>query len=136
MNLRTHKIRYWLHSPEKTKDPISFAQKVNEICAGPRKAGRGRPPKKGNAIKLKELFHDRNEQLQKATLPMYSKTENVRYYCVNLLWGQKLYQELRFVLVEYTGIQSILVSTNLCLEPVSIIRLYSYRFKMSVHFVS
>ncbi len=30
--MQPHKIRYWLHSTEKTEDPDSFAQKVNEIC--------------------------------------------------------------------------------------------------------
>ena len=32
MNLHPHRVRYWLHSPEKTEDPESFARKVNEIC--------------------------------------------------------------------------------------------------------
>lgn len=32
MNLKPHKIRYWLHSPEKSDNPLVFAQKVNEIC--------------------------------------------------------------------------------------------------------
>lgn len=30
--MQPHRIRYWLHSPEKEEDPESFAQKVNEIC--------------------------------------------------------------------------------------------------------
>lgn len=32
MNLKPHKIRYWLHSTEKSENPDIFAQKVNEIC--------------------------------------------------------------------------------------------------------
>ncbi len=48
--------------------------------------------------------------------------------------GQKLYQQLRFVLVEMNGIQSILVSTSLELEPLSVIRLYSYRFRIECTF--
>lgn len=32
MNLKPHRIRYWLHSTEKTENPIAFSQKVNEIC--------------------------------------------------------------------------------------------------------
>ena len=54
----------------------------------------------------------------------------IRYYSVDLLWGQKLYRELRFVLVGMGGVQSILASTSLELEPLSIIRLYSYRFRI------
>ncbi len=54
---------------------------------------------------------------------MYGCMENVRYYSIDLLWGQKLYQELRFVLVEYNGKKSILASTSLTLSPLAVIRL-------------
>lgn len=101
---------------------------------GPRKPGRGRPPKKGAAVHLKELFISRAEQFQKAETELYGKKESIRYYCIDLLWGQKLYQELRFVLVEMNGIQSILASTSLTLDPLSIIRLYSYRFRIECTF--
>ena len=101
---------------------------------GPRKPGRGRPPKKGAAVHLKELFLSHKEQFQKAEVELYGKRESIRYYYVDLLWGQKLYQELRFVLVEMNGIQSILASTSLDLDPLSIIRLYSYRFRIECTF--
>lgn len=48
--------------------------------------------------------------------------------------GGKLYQELRFVLVKYNGTQSILVGTSLELNPLSIIRLYSYHFRIECTF--
>ena len=101
---------------------------------GPRKPGRGRPPKKGAAVRLKELFTSQKEQFQDAEIELYGKKESIRYYCIDLLWGQKLYQELRFVLVEMDGIQSILASTSLALEPLSVIRLYSYRFRIECTF--
>ena len=65
---------------------------------------------------------------------LYGKKKTIRYYSIDLLWGQKLYQELRFVLVEMDGIQSILASTSLALDPLSIIRLYSYRFRIECMF--
>ena len=97
---------------------------------GPRKPGRGRPPKKGAAVHLKELFVSHKELFQETEAELYGRKKNIRYYCTDLLWGQKLYQKLRFVLVEMDGIQSILASTSLSLEPLSIIRFYSYRFRI------
>ena len=61
---------------------------------------------------------------------MYGEKQEVTYYCTDLLWGQKLYQELRFVLVQYNGTRSILVSTDLTLSPKRIIELYAYRFSI------
>lgn len=101
---------------------------------GSRKPGKGRPPKKGAAVHLKELFVSHKEKFQETEIELYGKKESIRYYCIDLLWGQKLYQELRFVLVEMNGIQSILASTSLKLEPQSIIRLYSYRFRIECTF--
>ncbi|OBZ14190.1 transposase [Bacillus sp. FJAT-27264] len=99
-----------------------------------KKPGRGRPPKKGQAVKLKELFATRAADFQPTTLQLYGKEETVQFLCLDLLWGQGLYQELRFVLVVHEGCYSILVSTDLSLEAPDIIRLYSYRFKIESMF--
>lgn len=101
---------------------------------GARKPGRGRPAKKGAAVHLKELFISHKDQFRETETELYGKKETIRYYCTDLLWGQKLYQELRFVLVEMNGIQSILASTSLTLDPLSVIRLYSYRFRIECTF--
>lgn len=118
---------------------MEIVTKAKKSCTafekpGPRRSGRGRPPKKGAAVHLKDLFVSHRKKFQEAEVELYGKKESIRYYCVDLLWGQKLYQELRFVLVEMNGVQSILASTSLALEPLSVIRLYSYRFRIECAF--
>ncbi|WP_410512838.1 transposase [Paenibacillus sp. BR2-3] len=99
-----------------------------------KKPGRGRPPKKGKSVKLRELFATRAADFQTATVPLYGKEETVQFLCQDLLWGQGWYQELRFVLVVHQGRRSILVSTDLTLAATDIIRLYGYRFKIECTF--
>lgn len=99
-----------------------------------RKKGRGRPPKKGSQVKLKELFQTRASKFQTATVTIYGKEETVQYLCLDLLWGQGVYQELRFVLVKWGAQYSILVSTELTLAATDIVMLYGYRFKIECTF--
>ncbi|WP_157685392.1 transposase [Paenibacillus donghaensis] len=99
-----------------------------------KKPGRGRPHKKGPSVKLKELFLTRAADFQTAILPLYGEEEKVQFLCLDLLWGQGWYQELRFVLVVLQGRYSILVSTDLTLSATDIICLYGYRSKIECTF--
>ncbi|WP_144406999.1 hypothetical protein [Paenibacillus sp. IHBB 10380] len=92
--------------------------------------GRGRPYKKGENIKLKSLFQERKGEFQTAQVLLYGKEETVKFLCLDLLWGQGLYQELRFVLIVINGRFSILVSTDLTLKATDIISLYGHRSKI------
>lgn len=113
---------------------LEIVTKAKQNCVAfklpERKSGRGRPSKKGEKLVIKDLFSADNAQFTKTVLDLYGKQTQVEYLCVDLLWGQKLYQMLRFVLVKYGNTQSILVSTCLGLTPEAIIRLYSCRFRI------
>ena len=95
---------------------------------------RGRPRKRGNAVKLKTLFQTRKEDFIKAKARMYGSEEEVSYLCLDLLWGTGLYYELRFVLVDSKRGKGIFVSTDLSLDPVKIIEGYSIRFSIESTF--
>ena len=105
-----------------------------KAIARPVKNKRGRPRKKGAVVKPFELFVGAKEQFSTTEVCLYGKMEQVRYYCVDLLWGRKLYKMLRFVLVEYGNTRAILVSTDLLLQPLDIIKLYGRRFCIETMF--
>jgi len=97
---------------------------------------KGRPQLKGKKLHLKEMFETRASQFTEVSLCLYGKTQKVRYLCLDMLWGEQLYQKLRFVLVRYDCKDSILVCTDLSVLPTRIIELYSYRFKIEATFRS
>lgn len=96
--------------------------------------GRGRRPVKGNAVHVHELFHSACAAFTSTKLLIYGKNKEVRYLSRIYLWGQKLYQPLQFVLVEYEAKQVILVSTALTMSAEDIITAYSCRFKIETMF--
>jgi len=96
--------------------------------------GRGRPRKKGEAVKLKQLFDSERENFTQAKVWLYGKEETVEYLCKDLLWGTGLFWLMRFVLVKCGDTKLILVCTNVSFTPLQMLRLYGYRFKIEVTF--
>jgi hypothetical protein len=99
----------------------------------PVKKGPGAPRKKGIEVKLTDIFAY-IANFANATVIWHGEEVPIKYTHVDLLWGKKLYQELRFVLVYAQGVKSILVSTDTTYSPEKIISLYGYRFKIEVTF--
>lgn len=104
-----------------------IAYGIPEKQAGEKK-GKGRPRKKGERVAVASLFSEK-EKFKRTTVQIYGEDKDVAYREEVLLWGQGLYQELKFVLVEYDGVQSILVSNDTSLDAVSMIEDYSLRWK-------
>ena len=96
--------------------------------------GRGRKKKYGKKVKLKSLFCDQND-FSESTCDMYGDHNvTIRYKKVDLLW-RSVGAVVRFVLVVHPNRgNKIIMSTDTALDPLEIIRTYSYRFKIEVSF--
>jgi hypothetical protein len=95
---------------------------------------RGRPRKYGKKVPLGSLFANPTA-LQSAPSPVYGERQvTLRFRALNLLW-RPVGIPVRFVLVEHpTRGRCILMSSDLSLDPLEIIRLYGLRFKIELSF--
>ena len=95
---------------------------------------RGRPRLYGEKVKLKDLARDQCEFLS-APSPVYGEQNvTLRYRAVDLLW-RPAGRRVRFVIVCHPHRGTIfLLATDLTLEPLEIILLYGYRFKIELGF--
>ncbi len=69
---------------------MDIVTKAKKSCTayqkpGPRRPGRGRPPKKGAAVHLKDLFASHAGQFQETEAELYGKKQRIRYYSIDLL---------------------------------------------------
>ena len=95
---------------------------------------RGRPRKYGEKIKVASLLKD-VRQLQEAASPVYGEKDvTIRFRTADLLW-RPVGIRVRFVAVDHPRRGTILLmSTDLTLSPLEIIRIYGLRFKIEVSF--
>ena len=135
----------WYKPDPQTDTARVGAVGANDTAKKANKPKRGRKPKDtskpkvekpplGDKVKIMDIFRLKAEYFTKDTFTLYGELEEVRYFYVNLLWGRDLYQELRFVFVDFNDVKSVFVCTALDMDPRKIVEMYCYRFKIEVFF--
>ena len=100
----------------------------------PQTKKRGRPKRYGEKVALRNLFKE-TQAFQSVDSPVYGEERiQLRLRALDLLW-RPVGVLVRFVAVDHpTRGRCLLMTTDLSLEPVDIVRLYGYRFKIEVAF--
>jgi len=96
--------------------------------------GKGRPRIYGQKVHLKDLAKD-DPKFTSAPSPVYGENDVVlRYRTLDLTW-RPVGRIVRFVIVRHPTRGTIfLLCTDLSLEPLQILQLYGYRFKIELGF--
>lgn len=100
----------------------------------PKTRRRGRPKFYGKKVKFKNLMEEADE-FDTAPSPVYGEGNvEIAYRCLDLLW-RPLGRLVRFVLVKHPSRGRImLMTTDLNMDPLAVIALYGYRFKIELGF--
>ena len=97
------------------------------------KPGRGRPRIYGKKLRLMYLFEERKQEFLIGQAVCYRKIETVRYLTLDLFW-KPVGKILRFFLVETSRGQIVLISSDLTLDAITAISLYSRRITIETLF--
>lgn len=87
---------------------------------------KGRNRKYGVKLILMNLFETCADKFTSEEIILYGKKEMVKYYALNLIW-KPIKSKVRFVLATSSQGNIILMSSDLALNPINIIELYSCR---------
>ena len=100
----------------------------------PRVRSRGRPRIYGDKLHLRDLWKQ-THRFQAAKSPVYGERQiDIDYFSVDLLW-RPVGRLVRLVFVRHpTRGRIVLLSSDTSLDPLQVIAVYGYRFKIEVGF--
>lgn len=101
----------------------------------PRPHRRGRRRVYGRKLKLMKRFDAQPQDFLSAEAVVYQKTETVRYLVLDLIW-KPLKGLVRFILIETSHGRIILMSSDLTLDPLQALSLYTARVRIESLFSS
>ena len=104
-------------------------------AAIPTQKKRGRPRRYGEKLRLVQLFDSRAQDFQQAEARIYHRSETVRFLVLDLLW-KPVHGMMRFILIESSRGQIILMSSDLNLAPIAAIELFCRRISIETMFDS
>jgi hypothetical protein len=122
-----------------TRNPIHILTRAKKNAAAymhapkKRKGKRGPQKKYGKKLKLIKLFDSRPHHFSTAEVTLYGNREEVRYLVLNLLW-KPVKGEIRFILVESSRGRIVLMASDLEMDPLLALELYSRRVTIEVLF--
>jgi len=94
---------------------------------------RGAKPKYGKKLRLYDLFSEMADDFTTTQCVLYGKSETISYLCLNLLW-KPVQQKLRFVIAITPRGKIVLICSDLTLDPIEILKLYSLRSRIETMF--
>jgi hypothetical protein len=101
----------------------------------PRPHRKGRRRVYGRKLKIMKLFDARPQDFLSAEALVYQKKETVRYLVLDLIW-KPVKGLVRFILIETSRGRIILMSSDLTLEPLLALSLYTARVRIESLFAS
>jgi len=99
----------------------------------PKKKPRGRPKTYGEKLHLMALFDIWSHKFKKAEALVYRQQEMVRFLTLDLIW-KPVKKQLRFFLIETSRGRIILMTSDLTMEPLIALKLYSRRVTIETMF--
>jgi hypothetical protein len=110
---------------------VDLITRGRKDCVGYRQNG-----KRVKLIHLMDVFEDQKDEFKEVNLNLYGEDKKVLYYSEVLSWNRdkKYRRELLFVFTQIGDNKIFICTTDLNMDPLEAIRIYSKRFKIETGF--